>query len=913
MFHGASNVTGIIPSSVPNLSTYSRLVQRLRRRYANELHLLPEGAPVLATMQACFEALRQTHHCADALRMLRQLVMERLVVMDCEQGASLDVVTRAVTKLGEFTLDIAFHEAQTQLDASYGIPTAPSGERAVLWIVGMGKFGARELNVSSDIDLIYVYDEDGETTGLADGRGRISNHDYFAKAVKLIYALIGDNTDHGFVFRMDLALRPNGNSGPSVVSRQSLEEYFLVQGREWERFAWLKSRVVAPFSAKANAFELRDTVLPFVFRRYLDYRVFESLRGLHQQIRKHAITQSAGRPERANDVKLSRGGIREIEFTVQLLQVVRGGQFPELRTRPTLQALLRLSQANLMPAATADAMAKAYVFLRQVEHRIQYLDDQQTHALPTHDEDLNWLALTLGFGDSCDFLTQLDAHRELVAHEFDRLLGLGDKAEPNSNGECNSCTPKQDYVDLTSLLPDLNVRLRERVMHWCEQPIIRALRDDSVQRLLKLLQRTNAWIEDGRITEEAAVRWSDWMEPLLRRESYLALLIERPRVHEQLMRLLGLARWPAKYLLQHPGVIDELAGEALLAERFVPAEFEEELERRLASLQSTGQADEETLLNLLRRAHHAEVFRTLARDVEGRITVEQVADDLSALADCLLKITSRWVWQQFKQRHRDEPQFAILAYGKLGGKELGYGSDLDIVFVYEDAHERAGEIYAAYVRKLINWLTVKTGDGDLYEIDTALRPNGSSGLLVSTFDAYADYQGQRGDNTAWTWEHQAMTRARFCLGAADLKARFDSVRARVINAKRDVAALRQEIVAMRDKMRAAHPVKPNLFDVKHSAGGMVDVEFAVQFLVLAHAHQHPTLLANVGNIALLLSAEQSGLLPAGVGEAAGSAYRELRRVQHRARLDEQPTQVPCAELEKECAAIKAVWQTVFGH
>jgi glutamate-ammonia-ligase adenylyltransferase len=908
-------VTGIIPPSLPNLSAYSRFVQRLRRRYANELHLLPEGAPVLATMQTCFDALRQTHSCSDALRMLRQLVMERLVVLDCEQGASLDVITRAVTKLGEFTLDIAFHEAQAQLDASFGSPSTPSGTRAVLWIVGMGKFGARELNVSSDIDLIYVYDEDGETTGLPDGRGRISNHDYFAKAVKLIYALIGDTTDHGLVFRMDLALRPNGNSGPSVVSRQSLEEYFLVQGREWERFAWLKSRVVAPFSAKANAFELRDTVLPFVFRRYLDYSVFESLRALHQQIRKHAITQSAGRPERANDVKLARGGIREIEFTVQLLQVVRGGHFPELRTRPTLQALERLSQANLMPAATADALAKAYVFLRQVEHRIQYLDDQQTHVLPTHDDDLNWMALTMGFGDSSDFLSQLDAHRELVAHEFDRLLGLGDKAEPNSphnsNGDCKGCTPKNDYVDLASLLPDLNERLRERVMHWCEQPRIRALRDDSLQRLLKLLQRTNAWIADGRISEEAAVRWSDWMEPLLRRESYLALLIERPRVHEQLMRLLGLARWPAKYLQQHPGVIDELAGEALLAERFVPTEFEQELERRLASLQSTGQADEETLLNLLRRAHHAEVFRTLARDVEGRITVEQVADDLSALADVMLKITSRWVWQNFKQRHRDEPLFAILAYGKLGGKELGYGSDLDIVFVYEDAHERAGEIYSAFVRKLISWLSVKTGDGDLYEIDTALRPNGNSGLLVSTFDAYADYQGQRGDNTAWTWEHQAMTRARFCLGAPKLKVRFDTVRANVINAQRDVAALRQEIVAMRDKMRTAHPVKPDLFDVKHSAGGMVDVEFAVQYLVLAHAQQHPDLLANVGNIALLLSAEKSGLLPAGVGEAAGSAYRELRRVQHRARLDELPTQVPTAELEKECAAIQALWRCVF--
>jgi glutamate-ammonia-ligase adenylyltransferase len=333
----------------------------------------------------------------------------------------------------------------------------------------------------------------------------------------------------------------------------------------------------------------------------------------------------------------------------------------------------------------------------------------------------------------------------------------------------------------------------------------------------------------------------------------------------------------------------------------------------LKALQASGEADEETLLNLLRRAHHAEVFRTLARDVEGRLTVEQVADDLSALADVVLNVTSRWVWQLFKQKHRDTPQFAIIGYGKLGGKELGYGSDLDIVFVYEDDHERAGEIYAAYVRKLINWLTVKTGEGDLYEIDTALRPNGNSGLLVSTFDAYADYQAQRGDNTAWTWEHQAMTRARFCLGSDNLRERFDAVRASVINAKRDPLALQQEIIAMRDKLRAARPVKAGLFDVKHSVGAMVDVEFAVQYLVLAHAQAHPSLLANVGNIALLLNAENAGLLPKGVGLAAADAYRTLRRVQHRARLDEQPTQVPQAELAKECEAIVVLWLSVFGE
>ncbi|MEP6791549.1 MAG: DUF294 nucleotidyltransferase-like domain-containing protein, partial [Ramlibacter sp.] len=385
-----------------------------------------------------------------------------------------------------------------------------------------------------------------------------------------------------------------------------------------------------------------------------------------------------------------------------------------------------------------------------------------------------------------------------------------------------------------------------------------------------------------------------------------------PSVHERLLRLLGAARWPARYLLQHPGVIDELASDELLSERFVPQEFEGELEQRRKSLQITGEDDDEALLNLLRRAHHAEVFRTLARDVEGRLSVEQVADDLSALADSVLRVTARWCWQRLKSRHRESPQFAIIGYGKLGGKELGYGSDLDIVFVYEDEDERAPEAYAAFVRKLINWLTTKTAEGDLFEIDTALRPNGSSGLLITTFEAYANYQQRRGSNTAWTWEHQAMTRARFVLGEESLRARFDTVREAVITAQRDAAALRQEITGMRDKVRAARPVKGERFDVKHSAGGMVDAEFAVQFLVLSQAAAHAELIPNVGNIALLQRAESAGLLPAGVGSSAADAYRELRRVQHKARLNEEPTQVPLQQLQAERAAILALWQAVFS-
>ena len=891
---------------------HSRFVQRIRRRYADELALLPPGEPTHASMATCLDRLLARDLAVPAaLRVLRQLVMERLVVLDCEQDAPLASVTRAVTELAELALDHACRLAFADLDALYGAPTNEHGQRAQLWVIGMGKLGARELNVSSDIDLIYVYDVDGETAGNEAGRNRISNHEYFAKAVKHIYNTVGDTTEHGCVFRVDLALRPNGNSGPPAVSLGALEEYFLVQGREWERFAWLKSRVIAPLACVSDggASALRGPVLPFVFRKYLDYSVFESLRNLHRQIRDHAAKRAAGNPGRANDVKLSRGGIREIEFTVQLLQVVRGGQFPELRKRPTLQALECVSRANLMPAATAEALTRAYEFLRKVEHRIQYLDDQQTHLMPTRDEDLAWIAATLGYADVCAFLHELDGHREVVAHEFDILLGGSGHGGCNGKG-CNGKAQGAD--DLQTVLPGLPEAFAAKVEEWSRHPRVMALREDARVRLVRLVERTGAWLEEGRVSETAALRLADWIEPLLRRESYLALLQERPSVHERLLRLLGAAKWPARYLQRHPGVIDELASQQLLTERFDAISFEADLDERRRSLQRTGEDDEEALLNLLRRAHHAEVFRTLARDVDGVLTVEQVADDLSALADAVLRVTARWCWSRLKNRHRDEPAFGIIGYGKLGGKELGYGSDLDIVFVFDDEHESANEIYAGFVRKLINWLQVKTGEGDLYEIDTALRPNGNSGLLVTSFAAYEDYQRGRGSNTAWTWEHQAMTRARFVLGQAELAARFDEVREAVITAPRDRVALKQEIVAMRDKVRSAHPVRSDVFDVKHSTGGMVDVEFAVQYLVLAHSGAHPELRGNLGNIALLLRAEAAGLLPGGVGQEAADAYRELRHRQHQARLDEAPTQIEAAQAAPLAEAVQRLWQHVLG-
>jgi [glutamine synthetase] adenylyltransferase / [glutamine synthetase]-adenylyl-L-tyrosine phosphorylase len=446
-------------------------------------------------------------------------------------------------------------------------------------------------------------------------------------------------------------------------------------------------------------------------------------------------------------------------------------------------------------------------------------------------------------------------------------------------------------------------------------PRVQALRDESRLRLGRLVEKTGQAVRSGACSEQAAVRFVDWMEPLLRRESYLALLVERPDVLQRLLRLLDLARWPMQYLMRHPGVIDELADSRLLHLRFDRTAFVQELDDRRDGWERSGEAEEEQLLDTLRRAHHAEVFRTLVRDVEGELTVEQVADDLSALADAMLETVLRWAWARMTRRHRDDCGLAVVAYGKLGGKELGYGSDLDVVFLYDDSDEadkdRAQEVYGAFARKLITWLTLRTAAGELFDIDTALRPNGNSGLLVTSIGSFETYQAGRGNNTAWTWEHQALTRARFAAGSPRVLARFEATRRSVLVADRDPEALRAEVRTMREKVRAARPVPAGRFDVKHSAGGMMDVEFAVQFLVLAEAARHPPLLDNAGNIALLQRAEAEGLLPQGIGTAAADAYRELRRAQHRARLDEQPTQFDSEQFALQRAAVLALWRCVF--
>ena len=913
------------PLALEARADYSRFVQWVRRRYAYEMGLLAPGAPNVNSIHNMITALSESgYELGAALRITRQVVVERLAVRDVEQHAPLSDVTNGMSDLAQVAIDCALRQAQQELDAIYGIPCCADGSRCAFWVVGMGKLGGHELNVSSDIDLIYVYEEDGVTTGV-DAEHQFtqrSHHEYFSYLAKKLYVLIGKVSEHGFVFRIDLALRPNGESGPLAVSLPMLQTYFQIQGREWERFAWMKGRIVAssgdPLKEKES--KLRELVQPFVFRRYLDFNLLESLRQMHQKICQQAVRRAAGRPGWENNVKLSRGGIREIEFIVQLFQVIRGGQYPEIRSRSTLQALERLRKAGLLSKEKAEKLQQAYTFLRHVEHRIQYLDDQQTHVLPKNDDDLRWIANSMdlseascpGAGNCAALFEQLGLYREFVAGEFDSLLKQNVKFDVKTtvceNGRCHTLDSVLGEEAFEKLLPEC---LHEWVQNWSASARMKDLKLKIKVNLSHLVMRSAQWIQQGLVTTVAALRFFDWLDVILRRENYQVMLLERPLIHQRVLRLLEMSRWALLYLKRYPGVIDELTDIKIYQDRFNAELYEQELQQRRAALAENEEEDEETLLDLLRHAHHAELFRTLTRDIEGYLTVEQVADDLSLLADKTLKVASLWCWDYFSKKHQDAPGIAIIAYGKLGGKELGYGSDLDIVFIYDDTHEDASDIYAAYVRKLIQWLSAKTGEGALFEIDTALRPNGNSGLLVTSMETFETYQLGRGSNTAWTWEHQALTRARCAVGSAEMQQRFDRVRHLVLSAQRDRLALKQEILGMRTRLRESHPVEDGKIDVKHSPGGMLDIEFCVQYLVLAYASEYPLLEDDIGNIALLLRAEDQGLLNEPFGKQASDSYRLLRQIQHRTRLDGIESFTD-EQLRAACEAGKRLWHQMFG-
>jgi glutamate-ammonia-ligase adenylyltransferase len=843
-----------------------------------------------------------------AMRRLRNLVVCALIERDLCARADLAEVVATMTEFADFAVQAHLAAVMREQTALHGVPIGEeSGRGQQMIVLGMGKLGGGELNVSSDIDLIFVYPEDGDTRAEA-GQKPLSNHEFFVRLGKKLIGALSEITADGFTFRVDMALRPNGNSGPLVASFNMVEEYLVRQGREWERYAWTKARALTGEAVDIAALEAISR--PFIFRRYLDFGSIDALRSMHAQIRAEVKRQEALHPDRSNNVKLGRGGIREIEFASQVFQLIRGGRDPELRDRSTRATLRTLAAKELLAPAVVEQLLAAYTFLRDLEHRLQYLEDAQTHTLPVNPDDLLLVARMMGHEQADALLRELEAHRHVVAAQFDAIFNDRQSGEAESDAAAvNDADSLEDIADALRRFgfPESGLEDGARRLHltW-QSPRMQSLPEASRNRLNTVINAALPLIAALHYDQLPTLgRLLDFLEAVARRAAYLALLTEYPHALTRLIRMMGASGWAATYLTQHPILLDELLDDRNLKAGSDWAAFAADCQRQLDS----APGDTERQMDILRELHHAELFRLLAQDLEGELSVEKLADELSALADILVDATIKAVWQTIAQRHREAPRFAVIAYGKLGGKELGYVSDLDLVFLYDDDDQEAPALYARLAQRFITWMTSHTPAGTLFDIDIALRPDGASGLLVSSLSAFEKYQL----NSAWIWEHQALTRARFCAGDAAIGERFEALRERVLRQPRDHAKLEEEVLSMRRRMREAHPNRTAMFDLKHDEGGMIDIEFIVQYLVLRHAPDHPQLTGDIGNIALLRLAGQLGLLDAPLAAEAADAYRLFRKLQHQIRLQgSERAHIDAERVEHQRACVIRLWQQVFG-
>ncbi len=831
-----------------------------------------------------------------ALRRLRKTVMLALIARDLDGRADLAEVVSTVTALAEETVNVAAACHARWLAKEFGNPLgAALGTGQQLQVIAMGKLGGGELNVSSDIDVVFAYPEDGET----DGPRRVSNHEFFIRLARRVIAAIAEVTADGFVFRVDTRLRPYGDSGPLAVSFDMLEEYFVTQGREWERYAWVKARLVSGQAAT----QLDAVVTPFVYRRHLDYSAIASLRSLHAQIR-----QEVQKREIADNIKLGPGGIREIEFLVQVFQIIRGGREPAFRVRPTLKALALLGEKHILPAVAVDELRAAYVYLRNLEHRLQYMDDQQTQMLPRADDDRALVAQMMGCADYAALRRDLDAHRAVVSRHFEAIFAGVRESGPSQDHSglwLQSLSQEDALARLVGMGFSDPQHIYSRFMEIRGSARYRRMAASSqalLDRLIPQLLETARALPNPDVTFE---RTLNVVDSIGRREAYLALLLEYPNAAARLARLASASPWAADYLAQHPVLLDELINPQEGGDTPDWPRLRQVLRENL----DEHDGNVERQMDILRHFKQTQTLRLLALDLAGSLSLETLSDHLSDLAGNVLAEVLRLAWAALRIRHRERPQFAIAGYGKLGGKELGYSSDLDIIFLYADEDQAAPETYGRLAQRINTWLASATSAGVLYETDLRLRPNGAAGLLVSQLDAFREYQFDK----AWVWEHQALTRARFVAGDTQIGADFERIRTAVLCRPRDLVALKSEILSMRDKMRDAHPNASGLFDLKHDRGGIIDVEFAVQFLVLGHAHRHSQLTGNIGNLALLKLATRLGLLPHDVAEGAHAAYRELRKLQHAMRLQgERYARVEPAIVAGHAKAVLELWERVFG-
>ena len=853
------------------------------------------------------------------LRVLRRREMLRVALRDLGGWAELPEVLATLSELADSCIEGALEHLEPWAAARYGAPVGAGGSPLRLVVLALGKLGGRELNFSSDVDLMFAYPEEGETAGPK----RISHHEFFVRLGQTLINALHEATADGFVFRVDMRLRPNGASGSLALSFDATEHYYQTHGREWERYALIKTRPVAG-DREAGA-ELLAGLKPFVFRKYLDYGTVEAIRAM-----KAMIAREVSRKGLETNIKLGPGGIREIEFLAQALQLIRGGREPELAEPMLLKVLPRLAAGgHITPDAERELVA-AYTFLRNTEHRLQMVDDRQTQDLPTDEKEKARLAYASGFADWPLFEHALNRHRRRVQELFSQMF-TAPQGEAASDAETkdglqavwlNAAEPataqkilgEAGYREPTAVLALLD-GLRAGGAYQSFSAEGRARMD----RLVPLLLAAAGLSADPLTT---LARLINLLEAIGRRSTYFALLIENPMALSQLVKLLSASPWIASWIAQHPILLDELLDPRSLYEPLTRERLADELRSRLAHIPIE---DEELQMEILREFRHGHVLRVAASAMGTGLAPEEVGAHLAAIAGVVIGESLQLAQHALIAKHGEPrctgmeapPGFAVIGYGKLGSLELGYSSDLDMIFLYEGCEEGVtrgsrplpNEAYFARLgQRLIHILTTRTPGGILYEVDMRLRPSGKSGPLVASLAAFRDYQRRH----AWTWEHQALVRARPVAGNPGLAREFAQVREEILRQPRDPAKLKAEVRDMREKMAAEKPRHvADQADVKHDPGGIVDIEFMVQYWVLRWAHEHPGLTRHTENIHILEALRAEGLLEAERAELLTQAYRRYLSVEHRLKLMERGSLADAAELGDWPAKVRQVWDETF--
>ncbi|MFN2287715.1 MAG: bifunctional [glutamate--ammonia ligase]-adenylyl-L-tyrosine phosphorylase/[glutamate--ammonia-ligase] adenylyltransferase [Chromatocurvus sp.] len=848
---------------------------------------------------------------AVSLRRFRQYHMLRILWRDFNRLADTVETVRDTSLLAEACINQALRVCEARLVARFGRPVGQhSGQPQELIVIAMGKLGARELNVSSDIDLIFAFPEAGQTDG---ERKPLSNEEFFTRLGRALINSLDTVTADGFVFRVDMRLRPYGESGALVHNFAALEEYYQDQGRDWERYALVKARPIT--GSERHSVELMRTLRPFVFRRYIDFGVIDSLRGM-----KRMLVSEVQRRGLEDNVKLGHGGIREIEFIAQCLQLIRGGRDRALQQRELLNVLPSCAELGCLPETVVEELRQAYCFLRDTEHALQGYADKQTQELPDDPLRRAALAEVMGYVDWDAFNLALTAHRQRVAAHFDDLIAAPEEpqAEPalaTWNTLDASALQELGYVQAEDCL--------ERLADLRDVSRLRGLQRESRERLeqfMPLLLEACAAVEQPDL---ALQRILPLVRSVLRRSAYLVLLMENPPALAELVALCEASPWIAELLAAQPVLLDELLDRSSLYSAPDRERLQEELRQQVDRLPLT---DLEAQMDALRYFKAAHVLRVAASERLGRLPLMKVSDKLTFIAEVVLEQVLRLAWAQLTARYGeparggDDTGFAIYGYGKLGGIELSYASDLDLVFIYDadaggmtDGERRIDNsvFYTRLGQKVIHIFETRMPLGKLYEIDMRLRPSGASGLLVSTLNAFANYQR----DTAWTWEHQALVRARRVAGDRRVSEGVDAVRREILCQRRDSAELAKAVVGMREKMRG-HLLRASLdndrFDLKQSPGGIVDIEFMVQYAVLAWSHSVPDLTRWSDNIRILESLGEQELFPQAVCDALVEAYIAFRSASHRLALQQAAGTGAVADYRQHLDAVQAQWHSLFA-